>query len=106
MDLFVYGTLMDDALVARLTGRCFRRERATLRGYRKVLPSGGYPYIVTDAESVVDGFVLRDVGVEALRAFDRYEDEGRLYQRTEVVIRVAGREEHALTYIGISAAHR
>ena len=101
MNLFVYGTLMDDALVARLTGQRFRKEPAALHGYRKVLPAGGYPYIVTDARGVVDGFVLREVGTAALRAFDRYEDEGRLYRRTVVVVNIGGREEHVWTYVGL-----
>jgi gamma-glutamylcyclotransferase (GGCT)/AIG2-like uncharacterized protein YtfP len=104
MELFVYGTLMDDRVVASLTGQHLRKEPAALRGYRRVLPAVGYPYIMTDAQGVVDGFVLHNVGAEALRAFDKYEDEGRLYRRTEVVINVAGREEPAWTYVGVLAS--
>ena len=43
MDLFVYGTLMNDALAVELTGRDFRKERARLPGYRKIMPEGDYP---------------------------------------------------------------
>ena len=103
MKLFVYGTLMDDARVAELTGQRFRKQPAALRGYRR-LPSGhGYPYVVPEAGGVVDGFLLRDVTAEALRAFDRYEEEGRYYRRTEVEVEVAGRRESAMTYVGIAA---
>ncbi len=54
-DLFVYGTLMDDARVAGLTGRRFRKEVATLPGYRKIVAGVRYPYIVPDADARVDG---------------------------------------------------
>ena len=101
-NLFVYGTLMDPALVYRLTGRSLRRESAVLTGYRKVLPQGGYAYVVPDPHGRVDGFVLRDVDDATLHVFDRYEDEGHLYQRTEVLVSVAGRTEPAMTYVGLT----
>lgn len=103
MQLFVYGTLMDDARVAELTGRCFRKQPAVLRGYRKNASPLGYPYIVPDTNGVVDGCLLRDVTAVALQSFDRYEDEGRLYRRTEVEVEVGGRMEPAMTYVGIAA---
>ena len=98
MDLFVYGTLMDDALVVELTGRSFRKERARLPGYRKVTPEGDYPYIVPDAAETVEGLVLRDVDDEALRAFDVYEDE-RLYLRREVTVTIAGDRQTCIAYV-------
>ena len=102
VNLFVYGTLMDDTLVAALIGRGFRKEAAVLSGYRKMTPAGGYPYITPDASGVVEGFLLRDVDAEALRVFDGYEDEGRLYRRTEVIVSVGGREERAMVYAGVA----
>jgi gamma-glutamylcyclotransferase (GGCT)/AIG2-like uncharacterized protein YtfP len=102
--LFVYGTLQDSTLVTALTGRRLRRRSATLDGYRKVLAPGSYPYVVLDPEGTVDGFVLLDVDEATLRRLDRYEDEGRLYRRTEVIVRVSGRHERAMTYVGIPAA--
>jgi gamma-glutamylcyclotransferase (GGCT)/AIG2-like uncharacterized protein YtfP len=98
MDLFVYGTLMDDALVLELTGRSFRKERARLPGYRKVMPEGDYPYIVPDAGETVEGLILRDVDDEALRAFDVYEDE-RLYLRHEVSVTIAGYPQTCIAYV-------
>lgn len=106
MELFVYGTLMDDARVAELTGQRFRKQPAVLRGYRKLPSRLGYPYIVPDADGMVDGFLLRDVTAEALRAFDRYEDEEQLYRRTVVQVEVGGRTEQAMTYVGIPEALR
>jgi gamma-glutamylcyclotransferase (GGCT)/AIG2-like uncharacterized protein YtfP len=98
VDLFVYGTLMDDALVVELTGRSFRKEQARLPGYRKVMPRGGYPYIVPDATEAVEGLVLHDVDDEALRAFDVYEDE-RLYLRREVTVTIAGDRQTCIAYV-------
>ena len=98
--LFVYGTLMDDALVSELTGRRFPKEPAVLPGYRKVVPDCGYPYVVPDANGVVEGFVLFDVDEEALRIFDGYEDEGRLYRRVGVVVTVAGHACGSMAYLG------
>lgn len=105
MNLFVYGTLMDDEFVVRLTGRRVPREAAVLSGYQKIVPEGGYPYLVPDADGKVDGFLLRDVDSESLRLFDQYEDEGRLYRRTAAIVSVAGRQQHCMTYVGIAAAH-
>lgn len=101
-DLFVYGTLMDDALVAELTNHRFPKEPATLSGYRKLTPPGGYPQIIPDADEVVTGFLLRGLDAGALRALDRYEDEGQLYRRVEVVVSVAGVAARAMTYVGIA----
>jgi gamma-glutamylcyclotransferase (GGCT)/AIG2-like uncharacterized protein YtfP len=98
--LFVYGTLMDDALVCELTGRRFSKESAVLPGYRKVVPDGGYAYIVPDADAVVEGFVLVGVDDEALRIFDRYEDERHLYQRVDVTVTVGNRTCRSMVYEG------
>jgi gamma-glutamylcyclotransferase (GGCT)/AIG2-like uncharacterized protein YtfP len=98
VNLFVYGTLMDNALVLELTGRSFRKAPAQLPGYRKVTPEGDYPYIVPDAAEAVQGLVLRDVDDEALRAFDAYEDE-RLYLRREVTVSVAGARQACMAYV-------
>ncbi len=106
MTFFVYGTLMDDAVVRQVTGRVFQREAAVLRGYRRVQPARGYPYIVSDAQAEVHGVALRDVDSAALLAFDRYEDEGHLYQRTEVTVMVGQAQERALTYVGVPDALR
>jgi gamma-glutamylcyclotransferase (GGCT)/AIG2-like uncharacterized protein YtfP len=104
VNLFVYGTLMDDALVAGLIGRRFRRLAAVLPGYRRITPRRGYPYIVPDAGGSVEGFLLHDVDAWALDVFDRYEDEGRLYRRTGVVVTVSGHPQRAMAYVGTAAA--
>ncbi len=98
MDLFIYGSLRDDALVLQLTGRRFPKRAAQLRGYRKHTAPKSYPYVVPDDDGLVEGFVLEGIDGDALRAFDEYEDEGRLYRRVEVTITVAGRPQRAFVY--------
>jgi gamma-glutamylcyclotransferase (GGCT)/AIG2-like uncharacterized protein YtfP len=98
--LFVYGTLTEPERVAAVTGRRFARRPARLDGYARIAPAGGYPYVVPCAGASVDGFLLEGVDADALRALDRYEDEGRLYVRTPVDV-VAGAERVACeTYVG------
>ncbi len=101
MTLFVYGTLMDDALVAELIGQRLRKQPAVLAGYRKLVRSGGYPCVVPDDSAQVQGCVLYDVDAESLCAFDRYEDEGRLYRRANVIVSVGGRRQRAFAYIAV-----
>ncbi len=104
VSLFVYGTLMDDAVVEELTGRRFRKEAAVLAGYCRITPEGSFPFIVPDSAAVVHGFLLYELDAEALHALDRYEDEGHLYRRTAVVVRTGSGERSCMTYVGIAAA--
>lgn len=100
MDLFVYGTLTDDALVTALTGQRFRKQPAHLPGYRKITPEHDYPYIVRDSTHTVEGFVLCDVDLEALRAFDGYENE-RLYRRRQVAVIAGGEQRRCFVYFRV-----
>jgi gamma-glutamylcyclotransferase (GGCT)/AIG2-like uncharacterized protein YtfP len=99
VDLFVYGTLLDDTVVQQITGRVFPKRAARLSGYRKLTPDGGYPYIVADEGGAVDGALLCGLDQDALQAIDGYEDEGRLYRRIEVTITVDARLRRAFTYV-------
>jgi gamma-glutamylaminecyclotransferase len=98
VDLFVYGSLLDDAVVVEVTGRRFPRRAAQLRGYRKHTPVGSYPYVVPDDDGTVDGVVLQGIDADTLRALDAYEDEGQLYRRVEVTVTVAGQPQRAFVY--------
>ena len=104
MNLFVYGTLMEDDVVAQLTGRRFRKDPAVLAGYRRVVPEGGFPFIVPQPDAVVEGFLLHELDEGAVQLLDRYEDEGHLYRRTAVVVSAGGRRQSCMTYVGCAAA--
>jgi len=88
--LFVYGTLLDEAQLRAVTGRCFDTRPAQLPGHRRVWPHGRYPHLVADPSATVDGLLLDDVDARALAALDTYEDEGRLYVREQTVVSCGG----------------
>ena len=52
-------------------------ELALLPGYRRVSPDNVYYYAVVDINSKIEGFVIYDVPLAALKEIDRY--EGKRY---------------------------
>jgi gamma-glutamylcyclotransferase (GGCT)/AIG2-like uncharacterized protein YtfP len=103
MNLFVYGTLMDEELVYSLTRRRFRRNDAELPGFARFAPPAGYPYILPRAGARVRGILLSGIDPASLAALDRYEDEGTLYRRRRVQAIVRGRPVPCDTYVGAEA---
>lgn len=99
--LFVYGTLMSEALLQALTGRWFPRCPATLEGYARVFPEAlrGYPHIIPRAGEHVEGFLIEDVDPASLRTLDAYEDEGRLYLRQSIEVTARGGRVACETYV-------
>lgn len=102
--MFIYGTLTDPRQLSAVTGREFTREPARLAGYCRLVARHGYPDLVVSPGSVVDGFLIRDVDPDSLRALDSYEDEGRLYRRRPVRVSVGDTVVDCEAYIGIDAA--
>ena len=78
--VFVYGTLCDPAVLARMAGRRGLHRKAVqarLQGFRRVrLRNAPYPTLIR-ARGEVRGLVLR-LDATALRALHRY--EGPLYR--------------------------
>ncbi|MCK6554389.1 gamma-glutamylcyclotransferase [Candidatus Binatia bacterium] len=99
--LFVYGTLRDEALVERLTGRRFVSTPAVLEGYGRECLAGGYPRIFPASGGSVHGQLLHGIDTVSLQALDEYEDEGRLYRRTTVRVVSGGATYEAMTYVGL-----
>jgi len=86
VNLFVYGTLRDARLVRRLVGRTFPGVPAELEGWRFIPPHAsrsGYPEIVPDPASRVEGLLLLGVDPASLRRLDLYE-EGYVRRRVRV----------------------
>jgi len=100
VDLFVYGTLMNESVLYSLTGRSFARYEAELFGFARFAPENGYPYIVPKPRARVRGILLRQIDPVALAALDRYEEEGRLYHRCRVAVTVDGRQVPCEAYVG------
>lgn len=103
-DLFVYGTLMDEAILMQLIGRRIASVPATLFGFRRVQNPDSYPYLLRSDHGRVRGQLLRRLRPAELRVLDQYEDEGRLYLRQVVTVRSAAVDVPAFTYIGIADA--
>ncbi len=99
-NLFVYGTLMDEAHVRSLTGRTFPSEPAILWDYERIVPNMGYPYIVPKPGLSVSGVVLKGVDRDSLFRLDQYEREGDLYERVPVVLEGHNGEMEAYVYVG------
>ncbi|WP_137125566.1 gamma-glutamylcyclotransferase family protein [Roseomonas sp. HF4] len=90
MILFLYGTLLDPAVLARMSGEpaLVRRLRpARLDGWRRVFLRGTpYPTLVEAAGADVDGAVL-PVGPAALARLSAY--EGSAYALTPLGVTTA-----------------
>ncbi len=104
VDLFVYGTLMDEQRIYALAGQSFPRRKAELFGFTRLFSVQGYPFITPCPGAKTSGFVLSAVHQEALRVFDQYEDEGVLYYRRPVMVVVEGQLLSCETYIGNATA--
>lgn len=109
INLFVYGTLVDLRRVEALTGRQFVRVEATLEGFERLEPDGGYPYVLPKPGGSVAGLLLKNIDTASLHRLDEYEAEGDLYLRREVEVLVAGQPIRAMTYVGhaicVSSGH-
>ncbi|NMJ40282.1 gamma-glutamylcyclotransferase [Roseomonas sp. JC162] len=90
MILFLYGTLLDPTVLARMSGEraLARRLRpARLAGWRRVFLRGTLcPTLVEDAAAAVEGAVLR-AGPAALARLSDY--EGSAYALTPLTVATA-----------------
>jgi gamma-glutamylcyclotransferase (GGCT)/AIG2-like uncharacterized protein YtfP len=100
--LFVYGTLMDEERLERLVGRRLPRRPATLEGFTRVLAAHGYPTIVPQPGSRVEGVLVEGVEATALAALDAYEDVGRLYVRRPAEVLVEGEPVACEVYVSLT----
>jgi gamma-glutamylcyclotransferase (GGCT)/AIG2-like uncharacterized protein YtfP len=103
--VFVYGTLLDDGCVRRVTGRVFTRRRATLAGHRRCWPPDAPPFLARDPSATVEGDVLDGVDAAALAALDAYEDEGRLYAREAIDVTIGATTVRCWVYRALFAPH-
>ncbi len=101
VDLFVYGTLMHEPIQRQLLGRPIKSATATLFGFNRVENPGSYPYVSRRVGGRVDGLLLRALSATDIAVLDQYEDEGRLYLREPVTVRVGAIDQAAYTYVGV-----
>jgi gamma-glutamylcyclotransferase (GGCT)/AIG2-like uncharacterized protein YtfP len=98
ISLFVYGTLLSEDLVRKLTGRLFPKRPATLEGFERIEPPGDYPYIAPKPGARVDGSLLDGIDAASLGKLDAYEGDG--YLRTPVEVSAGGVRVRCETYVG------
>jgi len=97
--LFVYGTLQHgQSRNYILSG--LKYEKAILLNYRKLEPpSLGFPFIIKDVNSIVNGEIYYGIGEYLLKQIDMIEGEGQLYHRILVKVNLEDeRETEAYTY--------
>jgi len=104
LPLFVYGSLRDPLVRARLFGP--RADLTTcpavLPGHvRLMVPSFDYPFLVpAEADIRVDGELLLGLTAEDYGVLDRYEDlDDGLYVRETVAVQTAGGSVEAWAYL-------
>lgn len=97
--LFVYGTLQHGQSRNYILKQ-LKYEKATILNYRKLEPpSLGFPFIIKDDNSSVEGEVYYGVGQSLINQIDMIEGEGKLYHRVLVKVHLDnGRETDAYTY--------
>lgn len=102
VDLFVYGTLVNDNYVQLLINRKVESVPARLNHYMRLSPKGGYPFIIKHHEASTFGRVLKGITKDELKRIDKFEDEGVLYNRRTVVVRTRpdGHRQRCMTYAG------
>jgi gamma-glutamylcyclotransferase (GGCT)/AIG2-like uncharacterized protein YtfP len=86
MNIFVYGTLLDDSIRGRVLGKDIKGKEDTLENYmldtHSVLTS--YPTIIHCFREFVNGMYF-DVDEEDIKKLDRYESE--YYKKIEVKLK-------------------
>jgi len=97
--LFVYGTLQHGQSRNYIL-RGLEFEKAILLNYRKVNPpSLGFPFIIREKDSNVDGEIYYKVPYPLISQIDIIEGEGELYNRIKVIVVLEnGKKVDAFTY--------
>lgn len=93
-NLFVYGTLQHgESRNYLLKGLIF--EKAIIHGYRKVfLQDLGFPIIIQDKKSEVNGEVYFGADQSLIRTLDVVEGEGSLYHRIVVNVETITKKKY------------
>ena len=98
MDLFVYGTLLSNELMASVCGYSHAGEAAVLRDFRcRRVRGESYPAIVPWPGDFVRGKLYRGLNRIQLDRLDRF--EGHLYRRQPVQVEGAVGACRADTYV-------
>jgi len=104
MNLFVYGTLKDRGLIQWLLGRSLGEPRvAIMPECATVISNRGYPVLIPNEDSSVEGIVWRGLTDQDFAILDRYEGchvETPVYQREKRKVIIDGKTEEVWAYFG------
>lgn len=85
-DLFTYGSLMCEDIMAAVAGAQFASTKAVLPGYRRFLVKDEqYPGVIAAAAGTVPGVVYHAITLEGWARLDAF--EGEYYERILVSVR-------------------
>ena len=99
-DLFVYGTLMNNHHVQLLLNRKVEIVPAVLYNYMRITPNGGFFFVVKQNGAKTSGHILKDLSKEEVERLDKFENEGTLYFRRVVTVRIDDERRRCMTYVG------
>lgn len=75
VNLFVYGTLINDEVVKAVTGKTFSKAPASLSGYFVAkLENLKCPGLVVKPNASANGYILKDVDEKSASLIDKWED--------------------------------
>jgi gamma-glutamylcyclotransferase (GGCT)/AIG2-like uncharacterized protein YtfP len=99
MNLFVYGTLMDEEIWNQIVRGRYERLPARLDGYgRRRVQGENYPGLIEEEKGHVHGVIYFDVAGEEVERLDRF--EGKEYQRIKVRVALEeGKNLECETYL-------
>lgn len=106
MNVFAYGTLAWNDRQLILCRKTFPMSPAVLEDFRLDEPPGCYRMIYPQPGARVEGTLIHQVSTADLIAFDRWEEEGDLYQRIEVTAITAEERVRCWAYQGLGKRAR
>ena len=98
-NLFIYGSLREPSIFKSVCGLSFNinphktneetlfGEPAFLSGYKRVSPDNVYFYAIKEPASKIEGFIIYNVPLYAIREIEKY--EGKRYDRESVKVSTA-----------------
>lgn len=101
MNLFAYGTLMNKTYLKAVCGKSFESKEGVIYHYKRYATESGYPYIVPEENSQVEGILYFGIDSESMGKIDKYEAEGTIYNREKLKVQVKdGQEIESFVYVG------
>jgi gamma-glutamylcyclotransferase (GGCT)/AIG2-like uncharacterized protein YtfP len=92
LDLFTYGSLMCEDIMAYVAGEQLRATPALLPGFHRFLVKDEhYPGVVPDPTGTVTGLVYHTISLQGWSRLDAF--EGEMYDRLPVTVRLGNHTE-------------